>query len=91
MKDRTCLFLLFSGVMFFLSIFYRPSLDVSMAGAFQMTLGLLCAMLSENKEISGEVHIERLYIFCLIWSFGGFLSEVERKQFSDMLKTVSSS
>ncbi len=64
-------------------------MDVSMTGAFQMTLGILSAMLSENKEIGGEVHIERLYLFCLIWSFGGFLSDAETKQFSDLLKTLS--
>jgi len=56
---------------------------------FKTCLGLLAAMLADNIEIGGELHIERLYLFCLIWTFGGLLDASDRKAFSDLLKTLS--
>ena len=56
---------------------------------FKMCLNLLSAMLRDNVEIGGELHIERLYLFCLMWSFGGLLDEKDRKGFNDMLSQLS--
>ena len=56
---------------------------------FKTCLGLLAAMLADNIEIGGELHIERLYLFCLIWTFGGLLDASDRKGFSDLLKELS--
>ncbi|KAJ8314952.1 hypothetical protein KUTeg_007102 [Tegillarca granosa] len=67
----------------------KPQVKLSLVGMFKACLGLLSAMLADNIEIGGELHIERLYLFCLIWTFGGLLEGQERKQFSDLLKTLS--
>ncbi|OWF37572.1 Dynein heavy chain 5, axonemal [Mizuhopecten yessoensis] len=67
----------------------KPSLKLSLVGMFKTCLGLLSAMLADNIEIGGELHIERLYLFCLIWTFGGLLNPADRKGFSDLLKTLS--
>lgn len=67
----------------------RPRLKLSEVGMFRTCLGLLSAMLADNIEIGGELHIERLYLFCLIWTFGGLLDATDRKGFSDVLKTLS--
>ncbi|KAF6030090.1 hypothetical protein EB796_011603 [Bugula neritina] len=56
---------------------------------FQSCLRLLSAMLADNVEIGGEAHIERLYLFCLMWTFGGLLDKADRKGFSDLLKSLS--
>ncbi|KAL4232681.1 hypothetical protein ACF0H5_007369 [Mactra antiquata] len=67
----------------------KPRLKLSEVGMFKTCLGLLAAMLADNIEIGGELHIERLYLFCLIWTFGGLLDANDRKAFSDLLKTLS--
>ena len=69
--------------------FCRPRLKLSEVGMFKTCLGLLAAMLADNIEIGGELHIERLYLFCLIWTFGGLLDAADRKAFSDLLKELS--
>lgn len=33
--------------------------------------------------------LEKLYIFCLVWSLGGALMSEDREKFSDVLRTVS--
>ncbi|XP_064629693.1 uncharacterized protein LOC135488785 isoform X2 [Lineus longissimus] len=68
----------------------KPRLGLSEVGMFQTCINLLSAMLADNKQIGGELHIERLYLFCLIWAFGGLLEDSDRKAFSDLLKTLSS-
>ena len=67
----------------------RPKVRRSEVGMFQMCIKLLTAMLLENVEIGGELHIERLYLFCLMWSFGGLLDEKDMKGFNDLLATLS--
>lgn len=42
-----------------------------------------------NTDIGGELHIERLYLFSLIWSFGGLLDETDRKKFSELLLSLT--
>jgi len=56
---------------------------------FQTCLNLLSAMLKDNIEIGGELHIERLYLFCLMWSYGGLLNTKEQKGFNELLATLS--
>lgn len=67
----------------------RPKVKLSEVGMFQSCLRLLSAMLADNVEIGGEAHIERLYLFCLMWTFGGLLDKTDRKGFSDLLKSLS--
>ncbi|XP_059166583.1 dynein axonemal heavy chain 8-like [Physella acuta] len=67
----------------------KPRLQLSEVGMLKTCLGLLSAMLADNIEVSGELHIERLYLFCLIWTFGGLLDSNDRKLFSDLLTTLS--
>jgi dynein heavy chain len=68
----------------------KPMLPVREESLFISCLNLLGAMLSENSNIGGEVHIERLYLYCLIWTFGGVLEQNDQKGFSDLLyKLVS--
>ena len=42
-----------------------------------------------NTDIGGELHIERLYLFSLIWSFGGLLDESDRRRFSELLLSLT--
>ena len=47
---------------------------------------------SETAEVFSEVHIERLLLFSLIWSYGGVLvSNKEKLKFSHLLKTLTNS
>jgi dynein heavy chain len=69
----------------------KPILPVREEGLFVSCLSLLGAMLSENNNISGEMHIERLYLYCLIWTFGGVLEPYDQKGFSDLLNKLVSS
>ena len=71
------------------NLFTRPKVKLCEVGMFQTCIDLLCAMLADNIEIGGELHIERLYLFCLIWTFGGILEDKDRKPFSDLLTTLS--
>ncbi|KAK2146621.1 hypothetical protein LSH36_594g02049 [Paralvinella palmiformis] len=67
----------------------RPRVKLSEVGMFKTTLNLLSAMLADNIELGGELHIERLYLFCLMWTYGGLLDEKDRTGFSDLLSTLS--
>jgi dynein heavy chain len=63
----------------------RPMLPVSEEGLFISCLSLLAAVLNENTNIGSEIHIERLFLFCLIWTFGAVLEPADQKGFSDLL------
>ena len=56
---------------------------------FLTCLNMLTAMLSDNVEIGGELHIERLYLFCMMWTYGGLLEDKDRRGFNDLLATLS--
>ncbi|XP_070568705.1 dynein axonemal heavy chain 5-like isoform X4 [Ptychodera flava] len=70
----------------------RPKIKLGEVDMFKSCLGLLAAMLNEREqlEIGGELHTERLFLFCLIWTFGGLLEGNDRKHFSDHLRTLTS-
>jgi len=58
---------------------------------FSTCLTLLNEMLNEHSaHIGGDLHVERLFLFCLVWAFGGLLEGNALKTFSDLLKTLSS-
>ena len=63
----------------------RPMLPVGEECLFISCLNLLGAMLNENTVIGSEIHIERLFLFCLIWTFGSVLEQSDQKGFSDLL------
>ena len=63
----------------------KPILPAREESLFISCLSLLGAMLSENSNIGGEMHIERLYLYCLIWTFGGVLEQSDQRGFSDLL------
>ena len=47
---------------------------------------------TETAEVFSEVHVERLLLFSVIWSYGGVLvGEKEQKRFSHLLKTLTNS
>ena len=46
-------------------------------------------MLADNIEIGGELHIERLYLFCLMWTYAGLLNEKQSRGFNQLLATLS--
>lgn len=53
---------------------------------------LLSQTYFETAEVFSDVHVERLLLFALIWSYGGaLLHERERKKFSQLLKTLTKS
>lgn len=39
--------------------------------------------------MTGELHIERIFLFSLIWSFGVLLDDHDRRKFSDLLLTLT--
>ena len=44
----------------------------------------------ETAEVFSEVHVERLTLFSIIWSYGGVLvGEKDTKRFSHLLKTLT--
>lgn len=68
----------------------NPMISVREESLFISCLSLLGAMLSENPSIASEIHIERMYLYCLIWTFGGILNENDQRGFSELLyKLVS--
>lgn len=66
----------------------KTMLPVREESLFISCLNLLDAMLSENTNIGGEMHIERLFLYCLIWTFGGMLEKHDQKGFSDLLNRL---
>ena len=63
----------------------KPILPVGEESLFISCLSLLGAMLNDNTNIGSEVHIERLFLYCLIWTFGAILEQNDQKGFSDLL------
>lgn len=63
----------------------KPIVPVREESLFKSCLNLLDSMLTENTNIAGEMHIERLFLFCLIWTFGGVLEQNDQRLFSDLL------
>ena len=63
----------------------KPILPVREESLFLSCLSLLDSMLTENTNIGGEIHIERLFLYCLIWTFGGVLEKSDQRGFSDLL------
>ncbi len=44
----------------------------------------------ETAEVFSEVHVERLLLFSIIWSYGGVLvEERDQRRFSQLLKTLT--
>nr|CAB3238692.1 dynein heavy chain 8, axonemal-like [Phallusia mammillata] len=69
----------------------RMKIPVTEVGLFSTCLTLLGEMLNEHQQhIGGDLHIERLFLFCLVWAYGGLLEGTAVKGFSDLLKTLSS-
>ncbi|CAK8694917.1 unnamed protein product [Clavelina lepadiformis] len=69
----------------------RLKLPVCEVGLFNTCLTLLSEMLNEHQQhIGGDLHVERLFLFCLVWAYGGLLEGNAAKSFSDLLKTLSS-
>ncbi|CAH3196290.1 unnamed protein product, partial [Porites evermanni] len=67
----------------------RPFMKICEVGLFNTCLAMLKALIEGNTDIGGELHIERLYLFSLIWSFGGLLDEPDRKKFSELLLSLT--
>ena len=44
----------------------------------------------ETAEVFSEVHVERLLLFSIVWSYGGVLvCENKQRKFSQLLKTLT--
>ncbi|XP_029452717.1 dynein gamma chain, flagellar outer arm-like [Rhinatrema bivittatum] len=69
----------------------KPLVPVTEVGLFSTCANLLAAMLNDKAQsIGGQLHIERLFIFCLIWSVGGLLEGTEKRKFNELLKVYTS-
>ncbi|XP_078503742.1 dynein axonemal heavy chain 5-like [Lissotriton helveticus] len=69
----------------------KPLVPVTEVGLFSTCTNLLAAMLNDKAQsIGGQLHIERLFIFCLIWSVGGLLDTTEMKRFNELIKVYTS-
>ncbi|XP_048577711.1 dynein axonemal heavy chain 8 isoform X3 [Nematostella vectensis] len=67
----------------------RPHLKICEVGLFSTCLAMVKALIEGNTDIGGELHIERLYLFSLIWSFGSLLDDHDRKKFSEILLSLT--
>ena len=68
----------------------RPCLRLPENVLFSSCLSLLTALLQEHTDLGGDLHVERLFVFSLIWTFGGLLTrEQDQKSFSQLLLAVS--
>ena len=68
----------------------RPCLKLSENVMFSSLLTILTALLEEHTDLGGDLHVERLFVFSLIWSFGGLLTrDQDKKHFSQLLLAVS--
>ena len=44
----------------------------------------------EHTDLGGDLHVERLFVFSLIWTFGGLLTnDQDKRQFSQLLLSIS--
>ncbi|RXM36617.1 Dynein heavy chain 5, axonemal [Acipenser ruthenus] len=69
----------------------KSPVPLTEVGLFQTITNLLGAMLHEKAQsLGGPLHIERLFLFCLIWTVGGLLGRSDKKRFSDILKSHTS-
>lgn len=44
---------------------------------------------AETAEVFEEMHVERLFLFAVVWSFGSLLQEPDRSRFSDFIKSLT--
>ncbi|KAL5457324.1 hypothetical protein EMCRGX_G034572 [Ephydatia muelleri] len=67
----------------------------SEVGLFETCLAYLNSLLktyTETAEMFSETHVERLFLFSVIWSYGGILSsEKDQLKFSALLKSLTNS
>ncbi|XP_068697910.1 dynein axonemal heavy chain 8-like [Montipora foliosa] len=93
-QERHCLHRAFNKAMDAISQFVqyeaRPFMKICEVGMFNTCLAMLKALLEGNTDIGGELHIERLFIFSLIWSFGALLDETDKRKFSEILLSLTS-
>lgn len=93
-QERHCLQKAFNAAVDVISQFVqyeaRPFMKICEVGMFNTCLAMLKALLEGNTDIGGELHIERLFIFSLIWSFGALLDEADRRRFSEILLSLTS-
>ncbi|KAM4043310.1 dynein axonemal heavy chain 5-like isoform 1-T1 [Anomaloglossus baeobatrachus] len=69
----------------------KAIVPVTEVGLFHSFTNLMTILLNDKAQsIGGQLHIERLFIFCLIWSVGSLIEYSERKKFSDLLKVYTS-
>ncbi|XP_041109797.1 dynein heavy chain 8, axonemal-like [Polyodon spathula] len=69
----------------------KSPVPLTEVGLFQTITNLLGAMLHDKAQsLGGPLHIERLFLFCLIWTVGGLLERSDKKRFSDILKSHTS-
>uniref|UniRef100_A0A7M5WVD3 Uncharacterized protein n=2 Tax=Clytia hemisphaerica TaxID=252671 RepID=A0A7M5WVD3_9CNID len=69
----------------------RCCVTLSEGSLFSSCLSMLSSLLRDHQEsLAGELHIERLYLFSLIWTFGSLLiHDQERHQFNALLLSLS--
>ena len=58
-------------------------------GLLASCLSLLGALLADNQSPTQDTHLERLFIFSVISSFGTVLAETDHKLFGDGLKNIT--
>ena len=44
---------------------------------------------AETGEVFEKMHVERLFLFSVVWSFGSLLQGPDRIHFSDFIKTLT--
>ncbi|RDD45872.1 Dynein heavy chain 5, axonemal [Trichoplax sp. H2] len=78
-----------SDVTNFISYDCQVMVKVCEIGLFQTCLSLLTALLEEQAEVIADLHIERLFLFSVIWSYGMIMNDHDRGRFSNLMKSLS--
>eukprot|EP00118_Oscarella_pearsei_P013596 m.109954 g.109954 ORF g.109954 m.109954 type:complete len:5180 (+) comp37381_c0_seq5:135-15674(+) len=83
---------LVDSVSYFIQNECSSMVKVCETGMFQTCLSYLTSLLdcyAETREIFDELHVERLFVFSLVWSFGGLLDGNDSVKFSNLLKKLT--
>ncbi|CAI9717935.1 dynein heavy chain 8, axonemal-like [Octopus vulgaris] len=66
----------------------KHSIHFNEVGMITTSLQILTVLLSNCHTVSSDTHIKKLFVFSLLWSFGGHLSSNDRLHFNEFLQKI---
>ncbi|XP_052821623.1 dynein axonemal heavy chain 5 isoform X2 [Octopus bimaculoides] len=64
------------------------SVHFNEVGMITTSLQILTVLLSNCHTVSSDTHIKKLFVFSILWSFGGHLSSNDKLHFNEFLQKV---